>query len=82
MAKQGTQNLLPDNYHLPQGQMPYEIVTSETPNISEYSASSWYEPICCLLAPCVSQGGTGNVLFDFDSHSYSYIPDISTINDS
>ncbi len=48
MAKQGTQNLLPDNYHLPQGQMPYEIVTSETPNISEYSASSWYEPIRCL----------------------------------
>jgi hypothetical protein len=35
-------NLIPNNYHLSNGRTPHEIVTGNTPDISEYSAFTWY----------------------------------------
>jgi hypothetical protein len=41
-------NLIPNNYHLSNGRTPHEIVTGDTPDISEYSAFSWYQPVWYL----------------------------------
>jgi hypothetical protein len=40
--------MIPSNYYLVKGRTPYEIVNGDTPDISEYSAFTWYEPVWCL----------------------------------
>ena len=37
-----------NNYYMAKGRTPYEIVTGETPDISEYMAFSWYQPVWYL----------------------------------
>jgi hypothetical protein len=41
-------NLIPNNYYLANGRTPHEILTGDTPNISEYTAFSWYQPVWYL----------------------------------
>ena len=41
-------NMTPNNYYLAKGQTPHEIVTGDTPDISEYCAFTWYEPVWYL----------------------------------
>jgi len=38
-------NLTATNYSAAQGHTPYEVVTGDTPDISEYMAFTWYQLI-------------------------------------
>ncbi len=41
-------NLTANNYHAAHGQTPMEILTGDTPDISEYMAFQWYQPVWYL----------------------------------
>lgn len=41
-------NLTANNYHAAHGRTPMEILTGDTPDISEYMAFQWYQPVWYL----------------------------------
>lgn len=38
-------NISANNYYAAKGRIPHEIVSGETPDISEYATFSWYQPV-------------------------------------
>jgi hypothetical protein len=41
-------NLTANNYYAAKGRTPMEIITGDTPDISEYMAFQWYQPVWYL----------------------------------